>query len=189
MPTKKEHQPTQVYQVKVTLDGSKPPIWRRIQVSSATTLDKLHLILQVVMDWDDYHLHQFFIGGQYYGDPEDDIHGDLGIISEKRKRLDRLIAQPGGKFKYEYDFGDGWDHILVVEKILEPEPGVRYPTCVKGKRACPPEDVGGIWGYGDYLEAIADPDHPDHEDMLEWRGSFDPELFDIEAVNQELARL
>jgi hypothetical protein len=189
MTPKKSSQPNHVYQIKVTLDGSKPPIWRRIQVGSTTTLSKLHQILQTVMGWDDYHLHQYIIGGQYYGDPTFDESGELGIINEKGKRLDQLVAQADSKFIYEYDFGDGWGHILIVEKIIEPEPGIRYPTCVKGKRACPPEDVGGMWGYGDYLEAIADPDHPEHEDMLEWHGPFDPEAFDLGAINQELANL
>ena len=188
-PAKIERQPAQVYQIKVTLDGSKLPIWRRIQVGSATTLSKLHQTLQSVMGWDDYHLHQFIIGGQYYGDPTFDEFGELSIINEKGNRLDQLVAQPGSKFIYEYDFGDGWEHILVVEKFIEPEPGIRYPTCVKGNRACPPEDVGGMWGYADYLEAIADPDHPEHEEMLAWRGPVDSESFDIDAVNQELAKL
>jgi len=94
------------------------------------------------------------------------------------------------KFLYEYDFGDGWEHELLVEKILPAEPGVGYPRCLKGKRACPPEDVGGVWGYADFLEIMRDPNHPEHEDMLEWvGGEFDPEVFDLEEVNAELEEM
>jgi Plasmid pRiA4b ORF-3-like protein len=103
------------------------------------------------------------------------------------ERLSRVVASGIKKFTYTYDFGDNWDHAILVEKTLEAEPGVRYPRCVGGKRACPPEDCGGPWGYGDFLEAVGDPRHPEHEEMLEWAGGeFDPEAFDIETVNEEL---
>jgi len=100
------------------------------------------------------------------------------------------IADAGAKFVYEYDFGDSWEHILLVEKVLPMEPDQQYPVCIKGKRACPPEDVGGVWGYYGFLEAIQDPDHPEHEDYLEWIGEdFDPEAFDLDAVNAALRAL
>jgi hypothetical protein len=177
-----------IYQIKVTLRGSKPPIWRRIEVRGDTRLDKLHLILQEVMDWANYHLHQFIVAGNYYGEPHPDYDNWGGeMLDEKKVRLHQIV--PGEKFKfiYEYDFGDSWEHELLVEKILPPEKGVHYPRCLKGKRACPPEDVGGIWGYYGFLEAIADPDHPEHEDMLEWvGGEFDPEAFDLDEINERL---
>lgn len=179
---------TDIYQIKVTLRDSKPPIWRRIQVPGDINLGKLHRILQVVMGWTDSHLHQFIAGGVYYGEPHPDYR-DMGLEmrNEKRVKLNQLI--PGEKFKfiYEYDFGDSWQHELLVEKILLPEPGGRYPRCIKGKRACPPEDVGGVWGYDDFLAAISDPNHPEHEDMLQWvGGEFDPEAFDLDEVNEAL---
>jgi hypothetical protein len=176
-----------VYQLKVTLDDSKPPIWRRILFPGNFTLYNLHEILQIVMGWEDYHLHMFNINDQIYGDPEDDEDGDLGTKNETRYRLDRLGLHEKSKFSYEYDFGDSWDHAILVEKILPPENGVHYPVCVQGKRACPPEDVGGVWGYQDFLEAIADPEHEEHDEYLAWiGGDFDPEAFDLDEVNEAL---
>jgi hypothetical protein len=181
MPTK--NQPASVYQLKVTLKTSKPPIWRRIQVNSDINLYRLHKILQVVMGWTDSHLHQFNVHGEYYGTPDPDFEAK----DEKRLKLYQAISGAGDRFVYEYDFGDSWEHVILVEKILQPEAGVRYPICLTGKRACPPEDCGGIWGYGDLLEAIQEPAHPEHEEMLEWLGgSFDPEEFDADMVNESL---
>ena len=183
--------PAHIYQIKVTLKHGKPPIWRRIQVPGDVTLAKLHRILQIVMGWADYHLHQFIVGGAYYGEPHPDYEAwGPEMHNERRVKLEQIAPGEKSKFSYEYDFGDGWEHELLVEKILPPEPGVHYPCCLKGKRACPPEDVGGIWGYADFLEAIADPDHEDHEDMLEWiGGEFDPEAFDLDEINAELRKL
>jgi hypothetical protein len=180
--------PADIYQIKVTLKHSKPPIWRRIQVPGDITLAKLHDILQVVMGWDDYHLHQFMIGGTYYGEPHPDYEmWGPEMRNDKRFTLGQVVPGVSFRFVYEYDFGDSWRHELLVEKILPPEPGVECPRCLKGKRACPPEDVGGVWGYESFLEAVADPEHPQHEDMLEWfGGEFDPEAFDLDQVNQEL---
>lgn len=179
-----------VYQLKVTLKGSKPPIWRRIQVPDCT-LGQLHEIFQVVMGWEDCHLHQFIVKGEYYGVPsQDDFDMDMGI--ETRDEEDLLISQVATmgrkvRFTYEYDFGDSWEHDIVLEKTLEPAPNVEYPLCTAGARACPPEDCGGIWGYAHLLEALADPKHEDHEERMEWLGGeFDPEKFSVEAVNKEL---
>jgi hypothetical protein len=181
------NQSNQIYQIKVTLDDTHPPIWRRIQVPSNTTLLKLHDILQIVMGWEDYHLHMFTIEETIYGDPADDEFGDLGTVDEARIKLNQVIYREGQRLSYEYDFGDSWDHTLLVEKILPPQEGVRYPICLKGKRACPPEDVGGVWGYENFLEAIRDPDHDEHEEYLTWVGEeFDPEAFDLEEVNTRL---
>lgn len=180
-------QPTQIYQIKVTLDDTHPPIWRRILVPGNTTLLKLHDILQIVMGWEDYHLHMFTIEGLIYGDPADDEFGELGTMNEANYKLSEVIYGEGQRFSYEYDFGDSWEHTLLVEKILPPAEGVRYPLCLKGKRACPPEDVGGVWGYQLFLEAIRDPQHAEHEEYLAWvGGEFDPEAFDLEEVNANL---
>ena len=176
-----------VYQLKVTLQGSKPPIWRRVVVPEDVTLFNLHEILQRLMGWTNSHLHAFTINGQIYGDPEDDEYGDLGTKNETRCRLHQLRLREKSKFSYEYDFGDGWEHTILVEKITSADPSAHYPVCVAGKRACPPEDVGGIWGYADFLEAIADTAHQEHDEMLEWAGGeFDPERFDLEKLNQAL---
>ncbi len=115
------------------------------------------------MGWTNSHLHMFRIDEQIYGDPEDDEYGDLGTKNESCYRLNKVAGREGMKFHYEYDFGDGWGHTLLVEKILPAEKGTSYPVCIKGKRACPPEDVGGVWGYEEFLEAIADPKHKEHD--------------------------
>jgi len=142
------------------------------------------------MGWEDAHLHAFNIGGESYGNPVDDEYGLFGTIDEKRVKLNEVIPGEKSRFSYEYDFGDGWEHTLLVEKIFEPEEGVHYPVCIKGKRACPPEDIGGVWGYEVFLDAISNPDHPEHEEYLEWHGDeFDPEAFDIDQVNRSLAAM
>ena len=180
-----------VYQIKVTLKGSKPPIWRRILVTEGTTLGRLHGILQAVMGWQDYHLHEFTVAGREYGisDPEYDIF-DEPVADERRARLGQLLSSEGFRFTYVYDFGDNWEHELLIEKILRPESGVHYPVCVRGKRACSPEDCGGIWGYYELLEAIQDPDHPEHAELKEWLGDeFDPDEFDLDAINRRCEAL
>jgi hypothetical protein len=181
--------PASIYQIKVTLDGIRPPVWRRIQATGNTTLLKLHAILQTVMGWQDYHLHEFTIADVTYGDPENDEWDEWGIAPEERYRLSQVIPGEGFRFHYMYDFGDGWRHTLLVEKVAPAEKGIRYPICLKGKRACPPEDVGSVWGYHNFLQAIGDPDHPEHDQHLTWAGgSFDPEAFDLEEVNAGLRR-
>jgi hypothetical protein len=181
--------PAQVYQLKITLQHIKPPIWRRVQVKDCT-LAKLHDIIQTCMGWDDYHLHEFDIGNERYGDPaqwRDDFGGELEVINEGKIKLSQLVARSVKKFTYVYDVGDNWGHTIQMEKVLAPEAGVRYPCCIAGKRSCPPEDCGGPWGYGDFLDAIQNPRHERHEELLEWvGGEFDPEAFDMEAVNKEL---
>ncbi|MBN1933526.1 MAG: plasmid pRiA4b ORF-3 family protein [Anaerolineae bacterium] len=173
-----------IYQLKVTLEGFRPPIWRRIQVPDDVTLAHLHLILQTAIGWTDYHLHMFTIDGVHYGEPSPEDWEP--VKSEKRYRLNQLVGE-GGRFRYEYDFGDSWEHGILVEKVLPADPQVEYPICIKGKMACPPEDVGGTWGYADFLEAIQNPEHPEHDEMLEWiGGEFDPQAFDLEEVNAAL---
>lgn len=179
---------TKIYQLKITLKDSQPPIWRRVQVPGDVSLAKLHRIIQEVMGWSDSHLHQFLVGATYYGVPDPD---DLSETkNEKSVRLGELVTKPRQRLLYEYDFGDDWEHEVVVEKILDADPGVRYPVCLGGARARPPEDCGGIFGYADFLEAIRDPKHEQHDEMLEWiGGEFDPEAFDLETVNNFLRRL
>ncbi|MDQ6692991.1 MAG: plasmid pRiA4b ORF-3 family protein [Chloroflexota bacterium] len=176
-----------MYQLKVTLKEIKPPVWRRIEVPGNIDLGVLHAIVQAVMGWDDGHLHQFIVGGDYYSDPSPDWGLGDEVLSERRTTLKQIAAEPGVHFAYEYDLGDSWMHEILIEKILPPEKGAHYPRCIKGKRACPPEDIGGAWGYEEFLVAIADPNHPQHAEMLEWvGGSFDPEEFDLEEADKSL---
>ena len=190
MATTKGAKEVPIYQIKVTLEAIEPPIRRRLLVPSDITLAGLHDIIQAAFGWWDYHLHQFIVGETYYGVPDPDFGGFLEIHDEHKMRLHQITEREGFKFRYEYDFGDSWLHQILVEKILPPEPDQAYPVCLTGRRACPPEDVGGIWGYEHFLEAIADPEHEEHEDYLEWAGGeFDPEAFDLEEVNGALRAL
>ncbi|MGI8936091.1 MAG: plasmid pRiA4b ORF-3 family protein [Phormidesmis sp.] len=181
--------PTQtVYQLKITLSGARPPIWRRVQVASNITLGKLHKIIQVAMGWYSCHMHEFEILGEAYGEPMPEY--DLDIRSERNVRLNTFVTGEKFKFAYVYDMGDSWDHQILVEKVLPADPEVRYPICIKGKRACPPEDCGGVWGYAELLETLSDPENPEHEEMLEWvGGDFDAEAFDLASTNQQLKQI
>lgn len=180
--------PERIYQLKITLNGSKPAIWRRIEVADTVTLAQLHQIHQVTMGWTDSHLHLFTIGGISCGVPDPDDEQE--VRDERKVKLNQLLSAPKQALRYEYDFGDGWEHQIVLEKGLAPAPDVSYPHCTAGERACPPEDCGGIWGYADFLEAVADANHPEHDDLLEWvGGAFDPEDFDMDAVNHILRRV
>ena len=169
-------------------EGSKPPIWRRMQITSETTLVQFHRIMQCVMGWEGSHLYQFVIGGIAYGDPG--MVGEWDAEDARTVTLVALVRGERSKLLYEYDFGDSWEHELLVEKILPLDEGKRYPVCLTGKRACPPEDCGGVWGYASFLDALHDPEHPEHEEMRDWiGGAFDPEGFDLDEVNVALQRL
>ena len=186
-PSKSSKSKPTIYQLKITLADIKPPVWRRIEVEDCTLL-KLHKIIQVSMGWDNYHMWLFEIGDEEYGDDGIDSGGDVDFASARKAKLSRFIQAGVKKFRYTYDFGDSWEHVIQIEKVLDADPQVKYPRCVKGSRACPPEDSGGASGYDNFLDAIQNPDHESHEEMLEWvGGSFDPEAFDIESVNKVLA--
>lgn len=180
-----------VLQIKIVLLGTRPPIWRRVLVPAEFTLAHLHDVIQAAMGWEDCHLHQFYIGGQRFGisDPNEAFMGGSTAINEKKACLANVLNKVGSKATYIYDFGDSWEDALTVEKILAAEPNVAYPLCNDGKRAGPPEDCGGIPGFYHMLEALADPNHEDHEDMRDWIASFDAEAFSTEAVNQRLRKL
>jgi len=176
-----------IYQIKVTLRGSEPRIWRRVQVKDNTNLYKLHQILQVVMGWENCHLYEFVIGETHYSEPEGEFGFGLEVKDAKRVKLSQVVAGEKAKFTYIYDFGDDWKHEIFIEKILPPEPYVRYPICLNGQRACPPEDCGGIWGYVDLLEIIQDPEDEEYDEKMEWLGEgFNPGAFDLNEINQEL---
>ncbi len=173
-----------LYQFKITLKDSRPPIWRRIQVKDCS-LDKLHEHIQTAMGWTNSHLHQFQIEGQCYGDPEL-LDDGFDAIDSTRTMISQVVPTDGKsfKFRYEYDFGDCWVHEIFFEGCPSAEPKAKYPLCVEGARACPPEDVGGLPGYAGFLETLADPKHEQHEELLEWSGPFDPELFDARETTK-----
>jgi hypothetical protein len=188
--TKPAKKPDTVYQFKITLLDTRPPVWRRIQVKDGT-LDKLHEHLQSAMGWTNSHLHHFRIGEQLYGDPllMQENFEEMGYEDSTSTKLSDILPESGrrSRSEYKYDFGDGWRHEVLFEGCLRAERGKRYPVCVEGARACPPEDVGGVWGYQEFLEAITDPEHEDHDGLLEWAGgSFDPEAFDPAAATREM---
>lgn len=178
-----------IYQLKVTLADVEPPVWRRVRVRGDLSLDRLDIVLQKAMGWHNTHLHEWTVGGRRYGVPDpDDPHYDV----KKEWLLTLREAAPieSTRFEYVYDLGDGWTHEVLVERIDAPDPAFRHPQCLAGERACPPEDCGGAGGYEELLAAIRDPRHPDHEDRLAWVGSrFDPESFDVAAVNRKLRLL
>jgi hypothetical protein len=185
-----QFEPEAVYQLKVTLDEIRPSIWRRIQVRGDITLFKLHKILQVVMGWYNCHLHQFVINGESYSviSIEADMLGD-DFKDEKRFKLSRVIPGEKSKFTYEYDFGDGWDHTILVEKIFRPEEELKAPVCLDGKRSAPPEDCGGKGGYRDVLKALRNPSRPKNAELLEWLDGYNPEYFDADVVNERLKKI
>jgi len=175
------------YRLKVILKGSKPPVWRRFVVPSSITLPKLHEVIQILMGWTDTHLHEFILGRQHYGVPDPDWPSD-DLKSERRVKLNQLLTREKDRLLYCYDFGDGWEHTLVLEKVLPCGSVALKPRCLAGKRSCPPEDCGGIYGYYDLLKALSDPNSPDHEEMKTWIGAgFDPERFDLDEVNEILS--
>jgi hypothetical protein len=179
------------YQFKVTLLDVKPPVWRRIQVPDGTLAD-LHEYIQAAFGWWNYHLHQFQIDGERYGPPAPDgMDFGLEMIDETGVTLSKLIPKSGRKSRwvYEYDFGDGWRHEVLFEGLLPADPKAKYPQCVGGERACPPEDCGGPWGYADYLAAMADPEHERHDELLAWRGPFDPEAFDATQATKAMRKV
>ena len=176
-----------IYQFKITLDEIQPPIWRRIQVPGNVSLLQLHFIFQIAMGWTNSHLHEFQIGGELYGTPDEEGWREEEIKKEKVYQLERVVPARGARFSYLYDFGDSWKHTIEVEEIINPSKNRHYPACLGGARTCPPEDVGSTWGYEGFLEAISSPEHPEHEEYLIWvGGAFDPEGFDREKTDLEL---
>ncbi|MDO9530052.1 MAG: plasmid pRiA4b ORF-3 family protein [Syntrophales bacterium] len=179
-----------VYQFKITLKDIKPPIWRRIQVPESYTFWDLHVAIQDVMGWLDYHLHLFGIINpstelkDEIGIPYEDFEFDKETLPGWELKIADYFSMENPKADYLYDFGDGWEHVIELEKIVARAKDVKYPVCVTGKRSCPPEDCGGIWGYQDFLEIIKNPDDEEYEEMLRWvGGEFDPEAFNIEDVH------
>ena len=181
-----------IHQLKITLLGINPPIWRRIQVKDCT-LDELHEHIQTAMGWGNSHLHHFMFGERLVGDPElmQENFDELGYEDSTATKLSDAVPARAKKFqfRYEYDFGDSWEHEVLVEKTLPADPKTEYPVCIDGKRACPPDDVGGVWGYPGFLEAIRNESDERHEDMLDWiGGAFDPEEFDPAVATKSMRK-
>jgi hypothetical protein len=173
------------HQLKITLQDVDPPVWRRVLVPSEMTLFELHHVIQIVMGWDDSHLHDFTIKKQRYTLPSVE---DFDADESKARLLD--VVRPRSKFAYLYDFGDDWHHVILVEKVIHDDT-VIAPVCIAGERACPPEDSGGPWGYEQKLEALSNgADDEESEELREWMGAdFDPELFNVDLVNRELKKI
>ncbi len=181
--------PQKIYQLKITLTGTRPPIWRRILVPDTMRLDQLHDAIQAVFGWFNYHLHEFESGRQRYGkpDPETDVEGYPPAINERKVVLSQVMRSPRARLKYTYDFGDDWEHAIVLEKTLAPDPELSYPACIGGKMRCPPEDCGGIPGFHNFLKIMGSPEHPEHSEMLEWAGrSFDRNDFSVAEADSAL---
>lgn len=189
--TRAKADPNTVFQFKITLIDSKPPIWRRIQVADCT-LDKLHEHIQTAMGWTNSHLHRFEIGEKQYADPmlmEEDME-EFRYLDSTRTRISKILPKDGKRFsfKYEYDFGDCWEHEILFEGCPLKTPGMKYPLCLEGERACPPEDCGGMSGYYKFVKAIKNPRHREHARMLEWSGDFDPERFDAAEATKAMKK-
>jgi hypothetical protein len=193
MPKKAKLQPAkEIYQVKVTLNNTNPPVWRSVLVPDNLSLAQFHILLQIVMGWDNCHLHQFEIGDKRYINPqqaEELFDEDNGDGDERKTYLGKLGLKEKDAFIYLYDMGDGWEHKILIEKILPVETGKTYPVCLEGKLACPPEDCGGTPGYYGIIGMMKEKDlsNPEYEEMIEWLGEpFDHEKFDLNSVNESL---
>jgi len=179
----------QVYQFKITLKGVKPPIWRRILVPETYTFWDLHVAIQDAMGWDDYHLHEFSFVSPLLGKitrigiPDEEFGGLGNTLPGEKEKMAKWFSLENDKADYLYDYGDNWEHIVKLEKILTRETGVKYPKCTAGKLACPPEDCGGVWGFVDLLQILGDPENEEYEEMREWAGDdFDPKYFNANEV-------
>ena len=175
-----------VYQVKISLKGISPAIWRRILVVPDISLVDFHRIIQTTMGWSNSHLHLFKNGREEYSPKEFEVEDNK---DSRVFKLNKLLKREKNRILYEYDFGDGWEHIILLEKIVEVDEKEQVPKCLKGKRNCPPEDCGGIWGYNDFLKIISNPQHEEYEETMEWCGEeFDPEYFNIQEINELLSQ-
>jgi len=179
-----------IYQIQIALLRFRPKIWRRILVPSDTLLSNFHDIIQITMGWEDCHLHQFIKNQMFYTlKMQDDFFWDeMGNhVDYKKMKISDLLKKEKDKMIYEYDFGDGWEHNIVLEKILPVDENMKYPVCLAGKMNCPPEDCGGVWGYASMLEILEQPDHEEYDHYVEWLGEdFDPEYFNKDEINKIL---
>ncbi|MEW6519281.1 MAG: plasmid pRiA4b ORF-3 family protein [Thermodesulfobacteriota bacterium] len=181
-----------VYQLKIVLLGTDPVVWRRVQVPGSFSLAKFHEVIQLAMGWTNSHLHQFIIEKELYGQPsEDDDWAGAKVFDERKIKLGDLKARIRKKFIYEYDFGDSWQHEIKVEKVIAAKETIlKHPILLAGERACPPEDVGGIPGYEEFLAALKNPDDEGNAEIIEWYGEeYDPDHVGLDEINKLLKKL
>lgn len=180
-----------IVRLKITLDHVKPAVLRRIEVPSNIRLDRLHLTIQAAMGWTDSHLYEIRAGGVGWGTPDPDGFGAEDFLDARLARLDQVLEDIGTKtLRYVYDFGDGWEHTIKIERFTDPQPGVLYPRLLEVNGRCPPEDSGGPWGYAEMLEAIKDPEHERHAELIDWIGKdFDPNADQAERLAAEVDTL
>ncbi len=177
------------YQIQIALKGSGPKIWRRILVPSDLLLSDFHKVIQTTMGWTNSHLHQFIKNRTFYAKrmPDDSTWEEMDNVDYKKIKISDMLKKEKERIVYEYDFGDSWEHEIILEKILSIDEKRKYPVCLTGKNNCPPEDCGGVWGYSDLLEILKHPDNEEYEEYLEWLGEdFDPKYFDKDEVNKML---
>jgi len=180
-----------IFQIQIALKGFKPKIWRRILIPSDLLLSDFHMVIQITMGWTNSHLHQFIKNRTFYTlRMQDDVLWDeMDNVDYKKMKISDLLKKEKEKIVYEYDFGDSWEHDIILEKILPIDNNLKYPICLTGKMNCPPEDCGGVWGYSDMLEVLKNPDHEEYESYIEWLGEeFDPEFFDKNEINKWLGQ-
>ncbi len=180
-----------IYQLRITLIESRPRIWRRILVEEDILLSDLHKIIQTTMGWTNSHLHQFIKDESFYTQkmPDDDLWEEMNNVDYKGVKLNELLRFVKNSIIYEYDFGDGWMHEILLEKFLKSDPDVKYPVCIDGAMNCPPEDVGGMGGYMRMLRVLRNPNNREYESFINWLGGvFNPREFDITKVNKQLAK-
>lgn len=172
------------YQIKIKLKGTDPVVWRELEVTSNMSLNNLAWALCLSMGWECYHFYLYQIGDRQYGDAErDDM---CGWSCDRKIKVRDLVKQEVKTFEFIYDFGDGWQHEVKIIKEVQAFANKQYPVCTDGKNACPPEDCGGIGGFADYKDAIKNPKHPEHKEFLDWRGPYDPLVFDLKLTNLQM---
>ena len=180
-----------IARLKITLDDVKPVVLRRVEVPFDIRLDRLHLTIQTAMGWTNSHLYEIRGGGVGWSAPDPDAGWGGDFMDARKARLGDILEDIGTKsLKYLYDFGDGWEHTIKIERLIDPEPGMLYPRLIEAKGHCPPEDVGGPWGYGELLEALADPSHERHGELKEWLADdFNPHVVNIDWLSKDVADL
>ena len=180
-----------IARLKITLDVVKPVVLRRVEVPFDIRLDRLHLTIQAAMGWTNSHLYEIRAGGVGWSTPDPDADWGGDFMDARKARLGDILEDIGTRtLKYLYDFGDGWEHTIKIERLVDPKPGMLYPSLIEAKSHCPPEDVGGPWGYGELLEALADPSHERHGELKEWLADdFNPHVVDVDRLSEEVAYL
>jgi hypothetical protein len=180
-----------IARLKITLDRVKPVVLRRVEVPFDIRLDRLHLTIQAAMGWTNSHLYEIRAHSVGWSTPNSDAGWGGDFMDARKVRLCDVLEDIGTKtLKYLYDFGDGWEHTIKIERLVDPKPGMLYPSLIDAKGHCPPEDVGGPWGYGALLEALADPGHERHSELKEWLpDDFNPYVVDVDRLSEKVAYL